>query len=207
MTRQAGLFDLPEHPDLSFAARTRHRLDASSWVDSAPGWLHDDGDLLDELRVGGRFEQRTRRIGGREVVEPRLVASWAGEELAALPRRLEEVRGVLSTGYGVTFDSVLVNLYRDGDDAVAWHGDTVRRRLAEPVVATVSLGARRRFLVRPRGGGGTVARWAPGEGDLLVMGGRCQQDWEHTVPRERVASSVGPRMSVTLRHSTGRLAP
>ena len=66
-------------------------------------------------------------------------------------------------------------------------------------MVTISLGARRRFLVRPRGGGGTVLALTPGQGDLVVMGGRTQHDWEHTVPK--TASAVGARMSVTMRHS------
>ena len=97
------------------------------------------------------------------------------------------------------FDSCLVNLYRDGSDAVAWHGDTVRKVLTNPLVATVSLGAARSFLLRPLGGGPVARRYAPGGGDLVVMGGACQHEWQHTVPRERSAS--GARMSITLRHS------
>jgi len=64
-----------------------------------------------------------------------------------LPVRLDQIRAVLSEKYAVDFDSMLVNFYRDGRDSVAWHGDTVRRRLTEPLVATVSLGERRRFLL------------------------------------------------------------
>jgi alkylated DNA repair dioxygenase AlkB len=71
--------------------------------------------------------------------------------------------------------------------------------MTNPLVATVSLGARRSFLVRPAGGGPTVRRSQPGEGDLIVMGGAMQHEWHHTVPREKSAS--GARMSVTLRHS------
>lgn len=199
---QSSLFEvLPPRPDLSFEGRVRLDLDPASWVESVPGWMHRHAALFDELRATGRFAQRTRRMAGRAVREPRMVAAWQADDLAVLPPRLEQLRARLSAEYDVTFDSVLVNLYRDGDDAVAWHGDTVRHRLRDPLVATVSLGARRRFLLRPRGGGGVRARYSPGEGDLLVMGGACQHDWEHTVPRERTAGTVGPRMSVTLRHS------
>ena len=73
------------------------------------------------------------------------------------------------------------------------------RALPLTVVMTVSLGHRRRFRVRPRGGGPTLLDLHPGEGDLVVMGGRMQHDYEHTVPRERVVG--GARMSVTMRHS------
>jgi alkylated DNA repair dioxygenase AlkB len=67
----------------------------------------------------------------------------------------------------------------------------------------VSLGARRKFQLRPRGGGRIVLTLEPGAGDLVVMGGACQHDWEHCVPK--TAKPVGPRMSVTIRHSLGEL--
>jgi alkylated DNA repair dioxygenase AlkB len=93
---------------------------------------------------------------------------------------------------------VLVNLYRDGRDGVAWHGDTVRKRMPQSVVVTVALGERRRFLLRPGSSGPPTVRLLSGHGDLVVMGGRCQSDWQHTVPKE---SRAGSRMSVTMRHS------
>jgi alkylated DNA repair dioxygenase AlkB len=93
---------------------------------------------------------------------------------------------------------VLLNLYRYGSDSVAWHGDTVRKRLAAPIVATVSLGQRRRFLLRRRGTSTTSVRLSLGGGDLVVLGGRSQHDWEHTVPKEPKIS--GARISITLRH-------
>jgi alkylated DNA repair dioxygenase AlkB len=109
----------------------------------------------------------------------------------------------LSGRYGVTFDSVWVNLYRDGRDSVAWHPDRNGRVHRNPLVATVSLGARRKFQLRPRGGGRIALVLEPGCGDLVVMGGACQHDWEHCVPK--TARPVGPRMSVTIRHSTGEV--
>ena len=65
-----------------------------------------------------------------------------------------------------------------------------------PVIAIVSLGAPRPLRLRPRGAGRSLS-WNLGNGDLLVMGGACQHDWEHTVPKVRV--TTGPRMSVTFR--------
>ena len=97
------------------------------------------------------------------------------------------------------FDSVGINLYRDGRDGVGWHGDNNRKTLHDPLVATVSLGERRRFLMRPGTAGSPTRRFRPGGGDLLVMGGACQHSWQHTVPKE--PSGAGARMSVTIRHS------
>jgi alkylated DNA repair dioxygenase AlkB len=187
------------HGDLSFAALRRHALDNRSWVEHVPNWLHGHDVLFDELRREAPWRQRQRRMYERVVDEPRLVAFWPADGPPALPPRLEEIRRVLSDRYGVQFDSVGVNLYRDGRDSVAWHGDTVRKAMTNPLVATVSLGHRRRFLLRPRGGGRTALRLDAGEGDLVVMGGACQHEWEHTVPKE--PRGAGARMSITLRHS------
>lgn len=182
---------------LSFAGVRRDHLDDRSWVDVAPGWVPDHAALFDWLLEHAPWQQRSRTMWDKDVLEPRLVADWRTG--AALPEPVCELIAPLDARYGVALDSCLVNLYRDGQDAVAWHGDTVRKRLRYPLVATVSLGARRGFHLKPASGGAVVRRYRPGEGDLIVMGGSCQHDWLHTVPRERTAS--GARMSVTLRHS------
>jgi len=187
----------PPGQRLAFDALRRDQLDDRSWLDVVPGWVPDHATLFDELLEHAPWRQRTRTMWDKDVLEPRLVAAWGTGQ--ALPERLRELIAPLDARYGVAFDSCLINLYRDGDDAVAWHGDTVRKTLRDPLVATVSLGARRSFLLKPLAGGPVARRYRPGEGDLIVMGGACQHDWLHTVPREKTAS--GARMSITLRHS------
>src|SRR5882724_552895 len=113
-------------PDLSFERLVRHRLDDRSWIDEAQGWLADHAELFDQLLREAPWGQRERWMYERRVLEPRMVAGWQDASLARLPPRLEELRFRLCERYGVEFDSVLVNLYRDGRDGVAWHGDTVR---------------------------------------------------------------------------------
>jgi alkylated DNA repair dioxygenase AlkB len=172
----------------------RLQLDSRSWVDHCPGWLADADELMAELVRTSGWSQRERRMYDAMVMEPRLVTGW---QLGSVPPPVEALRGDLSRRYGLTFDSVHVNLYRSGSDSVAWHGDTVRKVLLDPLVAIVSLGERRRFLLRPRGGR-TARTFFLGGGDLLVMGGAAQHEWEHSVPK---AVAAGPRMSVTFRHS------
>jgi len=113
------------------------------------------------------------------------------------PDDLRTMAGALSDRYRVRFTQVGGNLYRDGADSVAWHGDRVARDLPESVVALVSLGATRPFRLRPTGGGPSVL-YRPGAGDLLVMGGSCQRTWQHSVPKCR---GVGARISVQFRHA------
>ncbi len=108
----------------------------------------------------------------------------------------------LSEHYGREFDSVGFNLYRDGRDSVAWHADRIEEAIEDPVVALLSLGEPRRFLLRPKGGG-TSRAFLPERGDLLVTGGRTQRDWEHSVPK---VAHAGPRISLAYRHGMDRAA-
>jgi alkylated DNA repair dioxygenase AlkB len=131
------------------------------------------------------------------VLEPRLTSWWgasSGEPLE--PAVLERMRASLSSRYGVELDSMGLNLYRDGRDSVAWHGDRIAREIAEPVVAIVSVGEPRKLLLRPKGGGKSLS-FLLGRGDLLVTGGTTQRTWEHTVPK---VSSALPRISISFRH-------
>ena len=82
-------------------------------------------------------------------------------------------------------------------DSVAWHGDRHRHLATNPVIAIVSVGAPRPFKLRPRGGGSSVG-WQLGNGDLFVMGGACQHEWEHTVPKVRVTSRPASQHHVPL---------
>ncbi len=196
---QPSLFGEEQRPaiDASLGGLRRRDLDLRSWVDYLPGWVRGSDTLLAQMAASAPWlPQRRRQMYERVVDEPRLVAPYA--DLSALPPVVAQMRAVLSAHYAVQFDSVLVNLYRDGRDSVAWHGDTVRKTLRNPLVVTVSLGTARRFLMRPLSGGATV-RFTLGDGDLLVMGGATQHDWQHTVPKHTRA--LGARMSITMRHT------
>ena len=195
---QDSLFSSGDPQPLTFDGLRRVHLDEHCWLDVASGWLPGHAELFAQLHDEAPWQQRSRHMYDKAVLEPRLVASWSDDALSRLPARLEEIRGACSDHYGVRFDSVLVNLYRDGRDGVAWHGDTVRKRMAEAVVVTVGLGERRRFVMRPGTSGPATKVLHSGEGDLIVMGGRTQSDWQHTVPK---TARAGARMSVTLRHS------
>jgi len=183
--------------DATFAGVRRIRLDASSWVDHAEGWVRGADALFEHIVASRPWKQRTRWMYDHDVLEPRLTAPWvAGSGMALEPPLVEELRVALSARYGVAFDSVGFNLYRDGRDSVAWHRDKIRKDIAEPVIALVSLGERRKLLLRPCGGGASRA-FLLGRGDLLVTGGRTNHDWEHTVPK---VAQAGPRLSLAFRH-------
>jgi alkylated DNA repair dioxygenase AlkB len=184
--------------DVSYDGLRRIELDERSWVDYCPGWLTGSDTVFEELAAEARWQQRTVTMWDKQVLEPRLTAGWS-TDAEQVPPVLGQICRLLSQRYEIHFDSVWVNLYRDGQDSVAWHGDRNRLVMDRPMVATVSLGARRRFLLRRRGTHRVAHELRPGAGDLVVMGGHCQHDWEHTVPK--TARPVGPRMAVTIRHS------
>lgn len=183
--------------DSAFRGVTRTWLDPKSWIDFAPRWLTGSDAVFQAVLDSRAWGQRTRRMYDQRVREPRLTAPWSLRSGAPLePRILDDVRIALGARYGVLFDSAGFNLYRDGQDSVAWHGDRIRREIEDPVVALLSLGEPRKLLLRPKGGGPSRALML-GRGDLLVTGGRTQRAWDHSVPK---VARAGPRISIAYRY-------
>ncbi len=158
------------------------------------------------------WSQPELRMGGRPVKIPRLQA-WFGDPEAHYayshqsfqplpwPRSLQTLRAALEQICATEFNSVLVNLYRDGNDSVSWHGDNERELGKQPVVASVSLGATRKFQLKPSKAHSqphlqTVALDLE-HGDLLVMAGQTQQRWLHCIPK--TGRPVGARINLTFR--------
>ena len=180
-------------------APERTHLSHGAWIDVQRDWLGDPDDVFAALveRVPWRSERREMYDAVVDV--PRLVHTYRAA--APLPHpALTLARDELSEHYlpelGEPFVSAGCCYYRDGRDSVAWHGDTIGRgRSDDTMVAIVSVGDPRRLLLRPRGGGTSVAV-TMGHGDLVVMGGSCQRTWEHCVPK---VAHCGPRLSVQFR--------
>jgi alkylated DNA repair dioxygenase AlkB len=173
----------------------RIRLDEHSWVDLGRDIVHGSDELFASLHNGLPWERGERPMYDRVVAVPRLTSHLPIDD-HRLPASIAFLASSLAAQYGRAFDHVGVNLYRDGGDSVAWHGDRVGRRVLQPIIAILSLGGSRVFRLRPKGGG--PGRSIPlHSGDMLVMGGHCQHEWEHAVPKVRRAQ---PRISVTFRH-------
>jgi alkylated DNA repair dioxygenase AlkB len=172
----------------------RVALDAGSWVDVARTWLRGADELLDEVVARSEWHQGRRRMWDRMVDDPRL-SCWCRDGEPLPHPACADIRDALGARYGVRFGAVGFNYYRDGNDSVAPHADRELRDLDDTLIAIVTLGARRPFLIRPKGGGPSLDV-APASGDLLVMGGACQQGFEHGVPK---VVHAGPRISVTYR--------
>jgi alkylated DNA repair dioxygenase AlkB len=170
--------------DTSFETAKRITLDAHSWVEVVPGWISGARILLERLTTAVPWRQHDRRMFDQVFREPRLTAEY--RSLRNVPEQataLLEAARALSRHYGVAYDSLWLNLYRDGQDSTGWHRDRFSCQRAECIVPVLSLGATRRFLIKPRSGGNSIA-FKPGSGDLIVMGGRSQEDWVHSVPKD-----------------------
>ncbi len=192
--RQGDLFAQGQPAVNRSAAIQRLVLDVRSWMDAAARWLMGGDELLEQLAAGLRWTRAERPMYGEMVEEPRLGAHL-GLPSSGVPAVIDEMSSALGRRYRVRFNSVWVNYYRGGQDSVAWHSDRIGIDPVDSVVAIVSLGGPRRLLLRPAGGGRSRS-FTLASGDLLVMGGACQQNWEHSVPK---VASAPPRMSVTFR--------
>lgn len=193
---QESLFDHTE----------RRRLAHGAWIDIRTGWLDGAGSsapLLDELMAVVPWRAERRQMYDRVVDVPRLVSFHDLVREEPPHDALRQIRRRLNDAYagelGEPFTTAGLCLYRDGNDSVAWHGDTIGRGGTEnTMVAIVSLGATRTFALRPRGGGRSL-RIEHRHGELLVMGGSCQRTWEHAIPK--TARPTGPRISIQFRPS------
>lgn len=181
-------------PRLEPSARfERFVLDDRSWVDVCRGWLAGADSLFDHLAATVPWRHRQRWMYDRMVDEPRLTCAYGVRELGH--PALAVVHAELDRRYDTRFGNVFLNYYRDGHDSVAFHRDRELRHEGPALIAILTLGAARPFLLRPLGGGRSVDV-RPGSGDLLVMRGRTHCDWEHGVPK---VASCGPRISISLR--------
>jgi alkylated DNA repair dioxygenase AlkB len=173
-------------------------------------WLHPPqaDALLAALRQQVAWEVHRIRLFGREVDSPRL-SCWIGDpgtgyrysgvrfEPRPWPAALLPVRHRLCRELGVGFNSVLANLYRDGQDAMGWHSDAEPELGPSPVIASVSLGAARRFALKHRSEPSHRLALELPHGSLLVMSGATQRNYRHALPR--TARPVGARINLTFR--------
>ncbi len=196
VARQLDLFAIGA-PAIDPAFRSLHRthLAYGAWIDHAPGWVAGHDALFDELERALPWRSEKMIMYDREVDVPRLLARVEGHAL------VEKMRVALSDKYGEEFVHTTAALYRDGRDSVAFHGDTTARDMLEALVATVSLGEPRRFVLRPADGGGDTIALPLGRGDLVVMGGTCQRTWRHGIPK---VAHAGPRIALMFRPAWAR---
>lgn len=193
-------------------ALVRTELRFGAWFDEDLEFLGggDADTTYATLRDEIAWEERSVVIAGREIPQPRLVA-WSGDlpyryTGQTLPPRgdhpvVRALRERCASLCGVPFNHAVLNLYRDGNDHVAAHADAEPELGRDPVVASLSLGARRRFVISSKGRKPWYHRLWLEPGSLLVMGGTFQHRYRHEVPRQGVVT--GPRVNVTFRWLRG----
>ncbi len=179
-------------------------------LDYRPDWLGvaAAARLFATLRDAVPWEVHRIRLFGREHASPRL-SCWIGDPAAVyrysgtrfaphpwLPE-LAALRERLRAELGAPFNSVLANLYRDGRDAMGWHSDDEPELGPAPVIASVSLGTPRRFVLKHRRDPALRHALVLEPGSLLVMAGATQRHWKHALPR--TAKPVGARINLTFR--------
>jgi alkylated DNA repair dioxygenase AlkB len=183
--------------DAEFRTGWRTALDARSWVEVFPSWLAGANELFQRLAEAVPWQAHQLWLFRQRFLEPRLTAEY--RQLADAPHPALAAAGdALSAHYGVRYDNLWLNLYRRGEDSTSWHRDRFSCRRPECIVPVLTLGATRRFLLKPRAGGPSIA-FHPSAGDLVVMGGRCQEEWVHSVPK--APSTPGARISVNFQSS------
>ena len=173
------------------------------WVDAdlADGWLS-------EISAKTPWSQPQIKLYGRSIAVPRLVA-WYGdadahyrysgfthEPLAWTPL-LADIRQRVQQQVGQRLNGVLLNYYRDGQDAMGWHSDDERELGQQPLVVSLNLGATRRFDFRRKGASRIEYSISLEHGSLLVMSGLTQHYWQHQIARTRKVRA--PRLNLTFR--------
>ena len=176
----------------------RIHLDETSWVDVARRWIVGADSLFDHLLHGVGWQTTQLFRYEQFVEEKRLSAGWRLGTPLPHPV-LKDATRTIQRRYGVEFPSFGIIQYRNGADGQGFHRDTDLRWLDATVIGVLSLGAQRPWLLRPRANrnrglanDGATHDLSPASGDLLVMGGRCQADWEHSVPYLRSSGRPDP---------------
>ncbi len=168
---------------------------------------------MERLRKEIEWEQHRIKIFGQWVDCPRLSA-WYGDpgamysysSLSLTPKAwtptLLEVRNQLAETIERPFNSVLLNLYRNGNDSMGWHSDDEWELGLNPVIASISLGDSRMMKFRHRSDP-EVSKYALelSSGSLLIMAGTTQKFWQHEIPKTK--KSVGDRLNLTFRFVQG----
>lgn len=196
-------------PDASLFHEHTVVVDHDGRAELFPGFLTTmEADALHSGLVDSLpWEQADLIVFGRKVSEPRRSVWYAPTGMDYLysntrrtahpmPAVLRALADRIEESTGAAYNSVLANLYRDGNDRLGWHADNEECNGPEPTIASVSLGAERRFDLRHNDTGETRSVLLP-HGSLLVMSGPLQRHWKHQVPPARRLSSA--RINLTFR--------
>lgn len=175
-----------------------------------PGFLTRPAadELLLQLLGQSDWQQSSIHLFGRQVQEPRLTVwyadegvkyAYSGRQLSANPWSvgLLKLRNQVSATTNSNFNAVLGNYYRNGSDYMGWHSDDETSLGSEPVIASLSLGAERCFMLRRKDNHHCKHRLSLQHGSLLIMRGTTQRYWQHALPRRKRVTQA--RINLTFR--------
>ncbi len=169
----------------------------------------EPAEILDDLIESVDWRTRDIVLWGRKVKQPRLIAwygdpgrsyAYSGVRLEPAPWTpiLSTLRKAVGAAASTTFNSVLLNYYRDESDSMGYHSDDEAELGPQPVIASLSLGEERTFLLKHRTERTVeTVRLRPASGSLLLMKGDTQRYWKHALPKRTKA--CGPRVNLTFR--------
>jgi len=187
----------------------RMQLSPFSWLELHHGWLPAPGPAMAALTNELAWTQQAIPMFGKDVLQPRLTAVCgksmkpasryrrANPDTPWTPMAAQVLDRVHRTCPAWRPNGLIANWYRDGADSIDWHSDSEPALGQDPTVVSASLGATRTFLLKPRDGGPKTAIKL-GDGDLLIMGGRTQSEYRHSIAK--VQQPTGARISLTFRH-------
>lgn len=183
-------------------------LPADGEVYYVPGLLDSKSAdaCFDQLLASVAWKQESIKIFGREIMQPRLTA-WYGDKAytysgltmqpASWIQPLFEIKAIADSYARFTSSSALLNLYRNERDSMGWHRDNEKTLGPQPVIASVSLGAARKFELRRYDTQKPVISLVLEHGSLLIMRGESQKYWEHRLPK--LSTPVDARINITFR--------
>jgi alkylated DNA repair dioxygenase AlkB len=162
------------------------------------------------LNKNTKWKHEPIKIFGKYLLQPRLTAyygernyPYSGIIMRAQPWTpvLLEIKSKVEVITDVTFNAVLLNMYRDGNDSIGWHSDDERELAKGSVIASLSLGETRVFIFRRRDNHQVKIERNLANGDLLIMRGETQKFWQHHVPKtgKKIAPQLKPRINLTFR--------
>jgi alkylated DNA repair dioxygenase AlkB len=182
---------------------------AGGGLDYYDEYLAEPQTLFEELRDGVNWQQPLVTVYGRQHVTPRLVSfvgdagrsyrySGATHVTEPWPAALKALREQLCADTGYEFNCALLNYYRSGNDCMGYHSDNEPELGDSPCIASISLGAERDFLLKPKAGSSKTEKLNLASGSLLVMLPPTQQHWQHALPvRKGIAHG---RINLTFRN-------
>ena len=186
-------------------------LGQGTWIVYEPKWIEEQAaqKIFDQLYQELSWVERSIMARGKVVQQPRLM-TWAGDlpylysgqtlEPQPMHMALEHLRERLSVWCKLQFNHVVANLYRNGQDRIGFHADDEPELGYEPLIASLSLGATRRFILKHKYKSRKKS-FNLKSGSLLLMGGTCQHRWYHGLPANQAIQS--PRINLTYRYLKG----